>query len=70
MYKVIQIEFKLFVQENHVFHKTCMCSLGEPDEKKIISKFQRLEILSQMVAKVKKKLYKFPSCLYSSNSNF
>jgi hypothetical protein len=34
MYKVIQIDFKLFVQENHVSHKTCMCSLGELDEKK------------------------------------
>jgi hypothetical protein len=65
MYKIIQIDFQLFVQERHVFHKTHTCSLGKLDEKKIISKFQRLEILNQMVAKVKKKLYKFPSCLYS-----
>ncbi len=65
MYKIIQIDFELFVQENHVSHKTRMCSLGKLDEKKIISKFQRLEILNQMVVKVKKFLYKFLNCLYS-----
>jgi len=53
MYKIIQIDFELFVQEKHVSHKTCTCSLGKFDEKKIISKFQRLEILNQMVAGVK-----------------
>jgi len=49
----MQIDFKLFVQEKHVFLKPSMCSLGELDEKKIISKFQRLEILNQMVAREK-----------------
>jgi hypothetical protein len=52
MYKIIQIDFQLFVQERHVFHKTHTCSLGKLDKKKIISKFQRLEILNQMVARV------------------
>jgi hypothetical protein len=65
MYKIIQIDFELFVQEKHVSHKTCICSLGKLDEKKIISKFQRLEILNQMVVRVKNFLYKFLSCLYS-----
>jgi len=65
MYKIIQIDFELFVQEKHVSHKTRMCSLGKLDEKKIISKFQRLEILNQMVVRVKNFLYKFLSCLYS-----
>jgi hypothetical protein len=59
MYKIIQFDFKLFVQEKHVSHKTCTFSLGKLDEKKIISKFQRLEILNQMVGRVKKYLYKF-----------
>jgi hypothetical protein len=39
MYKIVQIDLELFVQENNVFHKTHMCSLGKLDEKKIISKF-------------------------------
>ncbi len=51
MYKIIQIDFQLFVQEKHVYHKTRTCSLGKLDEKKIISKFQRLEIFNQMVAR-------------------
>jgi len=58
MYKIIQIDFELFVQEKHVSHKTRICSLGKLDEKKIISKFQRL-------VRVKNFLYKFFSCLYS-----
>jgi hypothetical protein len=49
----MQIDFKLFVQEKHVLFKTSMCSLGELDEKQIISKFQRLEILNQMVVREK-----------------
>jgi len=53
MYQIVQIHLELFVQEKHVFHKTCTCSLGKLDEKKIISKFQRLEILNQMVVRVK-----------------
>ncbi len=65
MYKIVQIHLELFVKEKHVFHKTCTCSLGKLDEKKIISKFQRLEILNQMVVRVNNFLYKFPSCLYS-----
>jgi len=64
MYKIIQIDFELFVQEKHVSHKTCIWSLGKLDEKKITSKFQRLEILNQMVVRVKNFLYKFLSCLY------
>jgi len=36
MYKIIQIDFELFVQEKYVSHKTCTCSLGKLDEKKII----------------------------------
>jgi hypothetical protein len=65
MYKILQIHLELFVQEKHVFHKTRMCSLGKLDGKKIISKFQRLEILNQIVVMVMNFLYKFPSCLYS-----
>ncbi len=54
MYKIVQINLELFVQEKHVLHKTRTCSLGKLDKKKIISKFQRLEILNQMVVRVKK----------------
>jgi len=46
MYKIVQIDFELFVQEKDVSHKTHRCSLGKLDDKKIISKFQRLEILN------------------------
>jgi hypothetical protein len=53
----MQIGFKLFVQENRVLFKASMCSLGELDKKQIISKFQRLEILNQMVAKEKTHLF-------------
>jgi hypothetical protein len=49
----MQIDFKLFLQEKHVLFKASMCSLGELDEKKLISKFQSLEILNQMVAREK-----------------
>jgi len=52
----MQIDFKLFVQEKQVLFKASMCSLGELDEKNIISKFQRLEILNQMVAREKNHL--------------
>jgi len=33
MYKIIQIDFQLFVQEKHVYHKTLTCSLHKLDEK-------------------------------------
>jgi len=49
----MQIDFKLFLQEKHVLFKASMCLLSELDEKKIISKFQSLEILNQMVAREK-----------------
>ncbi len=49
----MQIDLKLFIQEKHVLFKTSMCSLGDLDEKNIISKFQKLEILNQMVIKEK-----------------
>jgi hypothetical protein len=52
MYKIIQNDFKLFVQEKHVYHKARTCSLGKLDERKIMSKFLKLEILNQMVARV------------------
>jgi len=32
--KIMQIHFKLLVQEKHVLFKASMCSLGELDEKK------------------------------------
>jgi hypothetical protein len=32
MQKIIQIDFKLFVQEKHVLFKASMCSVGELDE--------------------------------------
>jgi hypothetical protein len=32
MQKIIQIDFKLFVQEKHVLFKASMCSLGELNE--------------------------------------
>jgi hypothetical protein len=47
----MQIDFKFFVQEKFVLFKANMCSLGELDEKKIISNFQRFEILNQTVVK-------------------
>jgi hypothetical protein len=53
MLKIKQIDFKLFAQEKHVLFKTSMCSLGELDEKKIISKFISLKILNQMVVREK-----------------
>jgi hypothetical protein len=34
MYKIIQIDFELFVQEKDVSHKTHRCSLGKLDDKK------------------------------------
>jgi hypothetical protein len=34
MYKIIKIDFELFVQEKHVSHKTHRCSLGKLDDKK------------------------------------
>ncbi len=34
MYKIIEIDFELFVQEKHVSHKTHRCSLGKLDDKK------------------------------------
>jgi len=47
----MQIDFSLFVHEKRVLFEASMCSLGELDEKQIISNFQRLEILNQMVAR-------------------
>jgi len=44
---------QFFLQEKHVLFKASMCSLDELDEKEIISKFQSLEILNQMVAREK-----------------
>jgi hypothetical protein len=41
MYKIIQIDFKRFVQEKHVSHKTC--SLGKLDEKKSYQNFKGLK---------------------------
>jgi len=49
----MQIDFKFFVQKKHVLFKASMRSLGELYEKNIISKFQRIENLNQMVAKEK-----------------
>ncbi len=40
MYKIIQIDFQLFIQERHVFHKTHTCSLGKLDEKKSYQNFK------------------------------
>ncbi len=53
----MQIDFKLFIQEKVVLFKASMCSLGELDEKKIILKFQRLELWNQMVAKEETHLF-------------
>jgi hypothetical protein len=33
MYKIIQIDFQLFVQEKQVYHNTLTCSLRKFDEK-------------------------------------
>jgi hypothetical protein len=44
---------QFFLQEIHVLFKASICSLGELDEKNIISKFQSLEILNQMVPREK-----------------
>jgi hypothetical protein len=51
----MQIDFKLFIQAKHVLFKVSMCSLDEFDEN--TSKFQRLEILNQMVAMEKIHLF-------------
>jgi hypothetical protein len=44
MHKIIQIDFELFVQEKHVFHKTRMCSLGKLDETKSYQNFKGLKL--------------------------
>jgi hypothetical protein len=33
MYEIVQIDFKFFVQEKHVYFKASTCSLGELDKK-------------------------------------
>jgi hypothetical protein len=43
MYKIIQIDFQLFVEEKHVSHKTRMCSLGKLDEKNSYQNFKGLK---------------------------
>jgi hypothetical protein len=43
MYKIIQFDFELFVQEKHVYHKTRTCSLGKLDEKKSCKIFKGLK---------------------------
>jgi hypothetical protein len=53
----MQIGFKLFVQENMFCLKQVCVQWVNLMKKQIISKFQRLEILNQMVAKEKIHLF-------------
>jgi hypothetical protein len=56
MYKIIEIDFELFVQEKMFLIKHIGVHWINLMTKKIISKFQRLEILNQIIVKVKEKL--------------
>jgi hypothetical protein len=53
MYKIMQLISNFFYKKKHVSLYLNTCSLDELDEKNIISKSQRLQILNQKVAREK-----------------
>jgi hypothetical protein len=60
----MQIDFKLFVRENMFCLKQVCVHWVNLMKKQIISKFQKLEILNQMVARENTHLlYYYASCL-------
>ncbi len=53
MHRIMQLISNFFYRKKHVSLYLNTCSLDELDGKKIISKFQRLQILNQKVAREK-----------------